>query len=107
MMNINELMRKAQEMQQKMQEAQAAAATKEYVGKSGGGLVSISVLGDGSMQKITIDSSLIKADEKKILEDLIVAAYNDARAKSDKESQDSMSGMMSGLGMPPGFKLPF
>jgi DNA-binding YbaB/EbfC family protein len=107
MLNINELMHKAQEMQQKMQESQAELAAKEYVGKSGGSLVEITVLGDGSMKKVQIDPSLIKADEKEILEDLIVAAYNDARTKSDKASQDSMSGMMGGMGIPAGFKLPF
>jgi DNA-binding YbaB/EbfC family protein len=107
MVNINELMRKAQEMQQKMQENQAELAAKEYVGNSGGSLVSVTVSGDGSMKKIQIDNSLINPEEKEIMQDLIVAAYNDARGKADKASQDSMSGMMGGMGIPAGFKLPF
>ena len=107
MFNINELMRKAQEMHQKIQEGQAELAGMEYVGTSGGSLVSVSVRGDGSMKKVEIDDSLMKLEEKEILADLIVAAYNDARGKADKASKDSMSGMMSSLGAPAGFKMPF
>lgn len=107
MVNINQIMKQAQEMQQKMQDMQAELAKLEYTGKSGGGMVFLTITGTNEMKSLKIDPSLIKLDEKEILEDLVIAAYNDARSKVDNASKDSMSGMMGGLGLPPGFKLPF
>ncbi len=106
-MDFNKLMQQAQVMQRKMQEMQEEMAASEYHGKSGGNMVGVTINGKLAMQKITIDPSLLKAEEKEVLEDLIIAAYNDARLKAEKASSDSMSGVMGGMGMPPGFKLPF
>ena len=107
MVNFNQLMKQAQGMQQKMQEMQEQMVNNEYIGKSGGGLISITINGRGEMRKIEIDNSLLKPEEKEILEDLIVAAFNDAKQKADQEAQSSMSGALGNLGLPPGFKMPF
>ncbi len=102
-MNINQLMKQAQSMQQKMKKMQKEMATKEFEGKAGGGLVSIIMSGNGEMRRASIDLSLLKEGEKEILEDLIVAAHNDAKAKAGEESKNSMSGAFSNMGgMPPG-----
>lgn len=90
-----------------MQDMQAELSTREYTGKSGGGMITLTITGTNEMKSLKIDPSLIKPEEKEILEDLVVAAYNDARSKVASASKDSMSGMMGGLGLPPGFKLPF
>lgn len=104
-MDIKSLMRQAQEMQKKMQKMQEELATKEYEGSSGGGMVKITINGAGAMQKVALDPSLIVADEKDILEDLIVAAFNDAKKKSDEGSSDSLRAATNGMPLPPGFKL--
>ena len=106
MVNINQLMKQAQEMQKKMQDMQSELGAREYEGKSGGGMVTLTLGGNNEMKSVKIDPSLIKPEEKEILEDLLVAAYNDARSKLDSEAKGSMSGMMGGM-LPPGFKLPF
>jgi len=107
-MNINQLMKQAQEMQKKMKEMQESISLQEFEGKSGGGLVSITMGGSGEMRKVSLDQSLLKVEEKEILEDLIVAAYNDAKQKADQASQDSMSGAFGNMGgLPAGMKLPF
>lgn len=106
-MDINQLMKQAQVMQKKMKEMQDAIAKKEFEGKSGGGLVLVSMTGNGEMQKISIDPSLLKAEDKEILEDLIIAAYNDAKMKADQESKNSMTGAFGNLGGLPGMNLPF
>jgi DNA-binding YbaB/EbfC family protein len=104
-MNINKLMKQAQEMQEKMKEMQEDIASKIYEGKSGGGLVSISMSGNGEMKKIALDPSLLEASEKDMLEDLIVAAHNDAKSKADQDSKTSMTGAFGDLGnLPPGLK---
>ena len=97
-MNINQLMKQAQSMQTKMKEMQNEIAGKEFEGKAGGGLVSIVMRGNGEMSKTFIDPSLLNKDEKETLEDLIVAAYNDAKAKADEESNNSMSGAFGNIG---------
>lgn len=107
MIDMKQLMAKAQEMQQKMKDAQDELANNQYIGKSGGGLVTVTLNGRFTIIKLHIDPSIIKADDKDMLEDLIVAAYNDAKAKVDAANESSMSGMMGGLGLPPGFKMPF
>ena len=102
-MDIKKLMKQAQTMQKKMQEMQAEIAKKEFEGKSGGGLVSLIMSGNGEMSKVNISPSLLKEDEKEMLEDLIVAAYNEAKTKADEESKNNMSGAFGDLGgMPPG-----
>jgi DNA-binding YbaB/EbfC family protein len=100
-MDINQLMKQAQVMQKEMQEE---IASKQYIGKSGGGLVTVSMSGSGEMLKVSLDLSLLKADEKEMLEDLIVAAHNDAKAKADEDSKSNMSNAFGDLGkLPPGF----
>lgn len=94
-------------MQGKMQEMQASLDAAEYEGKAGGNMVTMKVTGRGDLKSISIDPSVINPEEKELLEDLIVAAYNDAKAKADAASQDSMSGALGGLSLPPGFKMPF
>lgn len=107
MVNFNQFLKQAQSMQKKMQEMQEQMASTEYSGKSGGGLVHILVNGRGEVRKVTIDPSLLKETEKEILEDLIVAAFNDAKSKVDQDSQDSMSSAFGNIGLPPGLKMPF
>ena len=102
-MDINKLRKQAQTMQKKMQSMQEEIAKKDFEGKSGGGLVTITMSGSGQMRKVNIDPTLIVADDKEVLEDLIIAAYNEAKAKADEESKNSMSGAVGNLGgLPPG-----
>ena len=111
MKSIEEMMRAAQEaaatVQAQMQEAQAKLDSIEVEGVSGGGLVKIRASAKGRIKAIAIDDSLIVPTEKQMLEDLLAAAFNDAREKADRASQDEMGKMTSGLPLPPGFKLPF
>lgn len=106
MMNIQGLMKQAQMMQKKMEEEQAKLAQEEAEGTSGGGMVKLILNGKFEMKKINIDKSLIDPEDAEVMEDLIVAAYNDAKAKIDKKMQDSMSAMTGGLNLG-GMKLPF
>ncbi|MEQ9116398.1 MAG: YbaB/EbfC family nucleoid-associated protein [Rickettsiales bacterium] len=101
-MNINHLMKQAQEMQKKMQDQQEKLAAQEFEGTSGGEMIKVIISGSNEMKSVKIDPSLASKDEVDMLEDLIVAAYNDAKKKLDDETKDSMSGMMGG--MPPGLK---
>lgn len=102
-MNINQLLKQAQSMQKKMKELQDEMASREFEGKSGGGLVTIVTSGDGQMRRIAIDNSLLKEEEKEILEDLIIAAFNEAKQKAEEESKQNMTGAFGGMaGMIPG-----
>lgn len=106
MMNIQGIMKQAQMMQKKMEEEQAKLAQEEVEGSSGGGMVKVVLNGKFDMKKLNIDKSLIDAGESEVLEDLIVAAYNDAKNKVDAKMQDSMSAMTGGMNLG-GLKLPF
>ena len=106
MMNIQNLMKQAQMMQKKMQEEQAKLAEEEVEGISGGGLVKIALNGKFDMTKLNIDKSLLNPDENDILEDLILAAYNDAKNKVDAKMNESVSALTGGLNLG-GMKLPF
>lgn len=99
------LMRQAQEMQKKMQQAQEDLANTEFEGVAGGNMVKVTINGDGLAKNIAIDPSLIKEDEKEILEDLLVAAFNDAKKKADESSATSLKDATNGMPLPPGFKL--
>ncbi len=101
------LMKQAQAMQQKMQDLQAELETVEVEGQSGGGLVIVRIAVKGEMRSLKIDPSLIRPEDAEILEDLIVAAHSDARAKAEAVMAEKMQGLTGGLGLPPGFKLPF
>ncbi len=106
-MNIQKMMKQAQEMQSKLAEVQAKLETQETDGSSGGGMVKVRVNGKSQLLSVTIDPSLMKPEEKEVLEDLIVAAFTDAKTKSDGAFSDQMGALTSGLNLPPGFKMPF
>lgn len=106
-MNINQIMKQAQAMQKKMEEAQENLGKIEITGSSGGGMVKVTLNGKGEAKKVALDKSVVKAEEADILEDLIVAAINDAKAKTEAEAASEMTKVTGGLNLPPGFKLPF
>ena len=101
------LMGKAKEMQAKFQAMQEEVAALEASGQAGGGLVSVTITGKFEMKALKIDPSLFKEDEVEILEDLILAAHNDAKAKFEQIMQEKTKELTAGLPMPPGMKLPF
>lgn len=105
-MDINELMKQAQKMQEKMQEAQGDLKDVEVTGEAGAGLVKVVMDGRHDVKRVAIDDSIL-SEGKEMLEDLVAAAVNDAVRKVETETRDKMSSMASGLGMPPGFKMPF
>jgi nucleoid-associated protein EbfC len=107
MRDIFDLMKQAQAMQAKMQEMQAEMEQIEVEGQAGGGLVRITLTAKGQMKALAIDDQLLKADEKVILEDLIVVAHEDARKKAERLLEEKMKGVTAGLSLPPGMKLPF
>ena len=107
MNNFKDMMKKAQEMQKKMQEIQDSLSNLEVEGTSGGGMVKIIMNCKNEVKKIDIDPSIIKNDEKEVMEDLIIAALNDAKSKAEEKSQDKMKELTGGLGLPPGMKMPF
>jgi DNA-binding YbaB/EbfC family protein len=103
-MELKVLMRQAQEVQKKMKQIQDDLASSEYEGSAGGGMVKITITGAGLATKVALDDSLINVKEKEILEDLLVAAMNDAKKKSDDSSSESIRAATSGIPLPPGFK---
>jgi DNA-binding YbaB/EbfC family protein len=107
MKNLGNMLKEAQKMQSKMAEMQEKLADMELIGAAGGGMVKITVNGKGEMRKASIDPSLADPGEIEILEDLIVAAFNDAKAKVEAETQAEMGKLTGGLNLPPGLKLPF
>ncbi len=106
MENMGDLMQKAQKMQEEMKKAQDEAAKAEITGESGAGLVKVTMNGRHDVRKVDIDPSLL-TEEKEVLEDLLAAAINDAVRRVEENQKEKMSGMMSGMGLPPGFKMPF
>jgi len=107
MKSLEDIMAMAQNVQDELTKAQATLDTIEVEGVSGGGLVKGKASAKGRIIGVDIDESLLAPSEKGMLEDLVAAAFNDARAKADAASQAEMSKMSSGLPLPPGFKLPF
>ena len=105
MKDIMGLMKQAQAMQQKMQDVQAELDTVEVEGAAGGGMVKLTMTAKGQIKAVSIDPSLLTADEKEIVEDLIVAACNDARTKAERVMQERMAEVTKGLPLPPGLKL--
>ncbi|MFK7856733.1 MAG: YbaB/EbfC family nucleoid-associated protein [Granulosicoccus sp.] len=103
---MGNLMKQAQKMQEDMQRAQEEIATMEIEGQSGGGLVKVVMNGQHELRKVSIDDSLV-GDDKDMLEDLVAAAVNDASQKLAQASKDKLSGLTSGMELPPGMKLPF
>ena len=107
MKNLGALMKKAQEMQSKVAEMQERLAAAEVVGTAGAGMVNVTVNGKGEVRSITIDPGLTSAEDVEVLEDLLVAAFNDAKAKVDAQVAEKMSELTGGMALPPGLKLPF
>jgi DNA-binding YbaB/EbfC family protein len=105
MKDIMGMMKKVQEMQSKMAALQDELETIEVEGASGGGMVKVVMTAKGAVKGVTIDESLMQPGEKDILEDLMVAAVNDARTKAERTAQDRMSSITAGLPIPPGMKL--
>ena len=103
---IGNLMKQAQKMQEDMQRAQEEIANMEITGQSGGGLVKVIMNGQHELRKVSIDDSLV-GDDKDMLEDLVAAAVNDASQRLAAASKDKLSGLTSGMELPPGMKLPF
>lgn len=103
---IGQLMQQAQRMQENAQKAQEELAALEVNGEAGGGMVKVVMNGRKEMLKIAIDPSLL-GDDRDMLEDLVVAAVNDAVRRADKLKDEKMAGLTSGIPLPPGFKLPF
>lgn len=107
MKNMQKMMKQAQEMQERLAAMQEEMEKKDIEGQAGGGMVKVTLSGKGEARAIQIDNSLLKADEKDVLEDLIVAAINDAKRKTEEAFSDQMGSMTGGMQLPEGFKLPF
>lgn len=107
MKDMNEILAMAQNVQAELLKAQDNLDTIEVEGAAGGGLVKVKASAKGRVIGVTIDESLLQPSEKQMLEDLVAAAFNDARTKADAVSNAEMGKMTSGLPLPPGFKLPF
>ncbi len=105
-MSMEELLRQAKEMQQKIALLQQEASEKEVVGESGGGLVKVTMTGRFDARKVALDPDLMTED-KAIIEDLLIAAINDAVKKVENGQSDSLSRLTGGISLPPGFKMPF
>ena len=103
---MGNLMKQAQQMQEKMQKAQEELANSEVMGESGAGLGKITMTGRHDVKRVELDDSVMTED-KELLEDLLAAAVNDAVRKIEEKNQSQMSSMTAGMGLPPGMKLPF
>jgi len=107
MKNLGQMMKQAQQMQERMAELQSKLEGVELAGASGGGMVQVTLNGKGEMRRIKIDRSLIDPNEAEVLEDLILAAFNDAKAHVEAHMAEEMKKLTGGLSLPPGMKLPF
>ena len=106
MPDFSDLVSQAKKMQEKMKETQEALNKIEVEGISGGGAVKIIMNGEGDLKKISLDDKLLK-ETKEIIEDLVVAAHNDAKSKMKKKTSEEISKITGGINLPPGFKMPF
>ncbi|HUK59142.1 MAG TPA: YbaB/EbfC family nucleoid-associated protein [Stellaceae bacterium] len=107
MKNLGQMMKQAQQMQERMAELQAKLEQVELSGASGGGMVQVTLNGKGEMRRLKIDKSLVDPNETEVLEDLILAAFNDAKAHVEAHMAEEMKKLTGGLALPPGMKLPF
>ncbi|HYE50243.1 MAG TPA: YbaB/EbfC family nucleoid-associated protein [Azospirillaceae bacterium] len=107
MKNIGQMMKQAQQMQAKMQEMQAKLGEMEATGQSGAGMVTVVVNGKGELRRIKLDKSVVDPEDTEVLEDLILAAFNDAKTKVESQIAEETAKLMGGLKLPPGMKLPF
>ena len=106
MPNFNDLIAASKKMSEKMKETQEVLKKIEVEGISGGNIVRVIMNGDGELKKISLDDKLLK-ESKQIIEDLIVAAHNDAKIKLKKKTSEEISKVTGGISLPPGFKIPF
>lgn len=105
---MGNMMKQAQQMQERMQQAQAEIASLEVTGEAGAGMVKITMYGNHNVKRVAIDPSLFgDEDDREMLEDLIAAATNDAVRRVEEASKEKMAGVTGGMGLPPGFKMPF
>lgn len=107
MKNLGEMMRKAQEMQARMAELQEKLGQIEKTGVAGGGMVEVTLSGKTQARRVKIDPSLFASRDVEVIEDLVVAAFNDAKAKVEAHVAEEMAQLTGGLQLPPGFQLPF
>lgn len=107
MKNLGQMLKQAQELQSKMGEMQAKLASLEVEGAAGGGMVVVTLNGKGEMRRLKVEPSLLKPDEAEVMEDLVVAAHNDAKARLDEKLAEEMGKLTGGMSLPAGFKLPF
>jgi len=107
MVDILGMMKKAQAMQAKLQDVQEELSRLEIAGQSGGGMVRVTLSGKGEMKAVFLDPSLLTPTDKEMVEDLILAAFADAKAKADRAAAEKMQDVTAGLPLPPGMKLPF
>lgn len=107
MNNMSQIMKQAKAMQEKMAEMQKKIEETEIEGSSGGGAVKIVMNGKHEVKNLFIDPSIVNSDEKEVLEDLIIAALNDANKKIAENTNDQLGSISGGMGLPPGLKLPF
>lgn len=105
--DMAKIMGQAKEMQQKMQDAQEALELIEVSGESGAGMVKAVVTAKGKLKSVSIDPSLFNADDREVVEDLVVAAVNDGQARAAEKSKEEMGKITEGLNLPEGMKLPF
>ncbi len=107
MENLTEMLKKAQEMQAKMGDMQSGLADMIVEGEAGAGMVKVTLTGTGDMKNVSIDDSLFSTEDREVLEDLIVAAHNQAKAKVADAAAKQMKDLAGGMGLPAGFKMPF
>ena len=107
MKNLGQMMKQAQELQARMADMQEKLAAMEVTGAAGGGMVEVTLNGKGEARRLKIDPALVSAEETVVIEDLVLAAFNDAKAKVEKMVREKMSELTGGLPLPPGIPLPF
>jgi nucleoid-associated protein EbfC len=107
MKNLTNMLKQAQQMQARMQEMQSKLEATEVEGAAGGGMVKVTLTGKGDLRRVAIDPSLMTADDREVLEDLLVAAHADAKGKVEAQMAEEMQKATAGLNLPPGMKLPF
>ncbi len=107
MKNIGNMLKQAQQMQGKMQAMQEELAAMEVTGQSGAGMCQVVLSGKGEARKVTLDPSIVDPNDVEVLEDLILAAFNDAKSKVEEASREKMAEITGGLQLPPGINLPF
>ena len=107
MKNLGQMMKQTQEMQTRMQQMQDALAEVEVTGQSGAGMVNVTLNGKGEMKRLKLDKSVVDPEDVEVIEDLIMAAFNDAKLKVEQHVADETQKLMGGMKLPPGLKLPF